>query len=67
MRRISNFVRTYRVCHGVNFINILRTNFSYERCFGRIFYIHVTRKKAAEVTFVRKICTYDVDEIDTWI
>ncbi len=27
--------------------------------------IHVTRKKAAETTFVRKIRTYNVDEIDT--
>ncbi len=29
------------------------------------FYIHVTRKKAAEMTFVRKICAFNVDEIDT--
>jgi len=31
----------------------LRTNFSYERCFGSFFYVHVTRK-AAETTFVQK-------------
>jgi len=30
---------------GVNFINILRTNFSYECRFGSFFYLHVTRKK----------------------
>ncbi len=29
----------------INFINILRKNFSYERCFGSFFYVHVTRKK----------------------
>jgi len=30
---------------GVNFINILRTNFLYERLFGSFFYVHVTREK----------------------
>jgi len=30
---------------GVNFINILRTNFLYERRFSSFFYIHVTREK----------------------
>jgi len=30
---------------GVNFINILRTNFSYEYHFGSFFYVHVTREK----------------------
>ncbi len=30
---------------GVNFINILWTNFLYKRCFGSFFYIHVTREK----------------------
>jgi len=29
-------------CH---FINILRTNFSYERRLGSFFYVHVTREK----------------------
>jgi len=29
---------------GVNFINILRTNFSYENHFGSFFYVHVTRE-----------------------
>jgi len=30
---------------GVNFINIMRTNFSYEHCSGSFFYMHVTREK----------------------
>jgi len=29
-------------------------------------YIQVTRKNATEMTFVRKIRTNNVDEIDTW-
>ncbi len=42
---------------GVNFINILRTNFSYERCFGSFFLVTCTYmyvEKAAETTFVKK-------------
>ncbi len=49
---------------GVNFINILRTNFSYKRRFGSFYYVHVTRKKAAEMTFVQKTRSFNVDEID---
>jgi len=30
---------------AVNFINILRTNFSYQSLFGSFFYLHVTREK----------------------
>ena len=56
----------YKNRAGVNFINIIVTNFSYECCFGSFFYVHVTRKKAAETTFVWKICTNNVDEIDGW-
>jgi len=33
---------------AVNFINILCTNFLYERHFGSFYYVHVTKKKAAE-------------------
>jgi len=44
---------------GVNFINILCTNFLYECCFGSFFYIHVTREKLPKrhlyKKFVRKI------------
>jgi hypothetical protein len=46
---------------GVNFINVLRTNFSYKRRFGNV---RVTRKKLPKPTFVRKIRAFNVDEID---
>jgi len=43
---------------GVNFINILCTNFSYKCRFGSFFYLHAhlltTYLKAAETTFVQK-------------
>ncbi len=48
---------------GVNFINILRTNFSYEQYFCSFFYLHVTRKKAAE-DFRTKNTRVSIDEID---
>ncbi len=44
---------------GVNFINIIRTNFLYERRFSSYMYI----EKGAEMMFVQKICTFNVDEI----
>ncbi len=48
-RRSENFRREILVLihrHLVsNFIDILQTNFSYERCFGSFFYVHVTSKK----------------------
>jgi len=50
---------------GVNFINVLHTNFSYERCFSSFFSSYMYVVKAAETMFVRKICTFNVDEIDT--
>jgi len=56
---------THHVRPTVNFINVIRTNFSYECPFGSFFYIQVTRKKAAEMTFVRIIRMFNVDEIDT--
>ncbi len=46
----------------VNFINIKRTNFSYERMFWQLL-LHTC--KAAKMTFVRKTRTFYVDEIDT--
>jgi hypothetical protein len=39
--------------HGKLSINILRENFSYKRCFGSFFYIHVTREK------LPKQCSYE--------
>jgi len=46
----------------VNFINILRTIFSYPRRFSSFFYVHVTRENDVHT----KICTSNVDEIDTY-
>jgi len=51
--------------HCVNFINILRTNFLYKCRFSSFYNLHVTRKKAAKMTFVRKICAINTDENDT--
>jgi len=42
---------------GVNFINVLHTNFSYQRRFGSL-------KSGFELTFVQKMRTKNVDEID---
>jgi hypothetical protein len=36
----------------------------YKSRFGSFFYAHVTRKKAAIMTFVRKTLTFNVDEIN---
>jgi len=59
---------------GVNFINILCVNFLYERYFGSFSLITCTYfsscmyvKRAAKMMFVQKICTQNVDEIDTRI
>ncbi len=38
---------------GVNFLNILCTNFLYEHCFDSFFYVHVTREK------LLKRCLYE--------
>jgi len=60
----SNGVReilTGREWSGDNF----HQHFTYE-FFVRtsFFYVHVTRKSCWNTTFVRKICTFNVDEID---
>jgi len=39
---------------GVNFINILRTNFSCKCRFGSFFYVHVTRKKLPKESSYKK-------------
>jgi len=49
----------------VNFINVKRMNFLYERTFWQLLPLHVTRK-AAEMTLVQKTRAFYVDEIDTW-
>jgi len=47
------------IISGVNFIIVKRANFLYECHFSS--YVLALLKK-----FVQKICTYNVDEIDTW-
>ncbi len=55
----------YKRCHsGVNFINFKLANFTYECHFSSIFSSYMYVKKASETTFIQKICTYNVDEID---
>ncbi len=49
---------------GVNFINVIYTNFAYECCLDSFFSSYVYVEKAAETMFVQKICSYNVDEID---
>jgi len=46
---------------GVNFINIKHANFSYEGSFWLLFSSYMYIKKT---TFVRKISTFNFDEID---
>jgi len=46
----------------VNFINVFRTFFSYERRFGSFFYIHVTRKNCRNNVHTKKYAK-NVDEI----
>ncbi len=48
-----------RVQQGVNFINIFCTNMFWQLLSS---YMYVA--KAAKTTFVRKICTFNIDEID---
>ncbi len=50
---------------GVNIINIKCTPFSYERCLGSFFYVHVARKKLPKWRSYEKTRAYNVDEIDT--
>jgi hypothetical protein len=38
-------LRMWQNSPGVDFINILCTNFLYEHCFSSFFYVHVTREK----------------------
>jgi len=51
----------------VDFSKVKRTNFFYECTFQQLLLhrVHVARKKAAEMTFVRKMRAFYVDEIDT--
>ncbi len=49
---------------GVNFINILRTNFSYEHRFGSFSLVTCLVAFCFGKKFVRKTHAYNVDEID---
>ncbi len=49
---------------AVNLINVKRANFLNEHWFWQIFSSYTY---AAEMTFVRKICASNIDEIDTWM
>jgi len=63
---IMNFVDdNFYDTTAVNFINIQRTNFSYEYDVLAAFPNYMYVEKAAETTFVQKRRVYNVDEIDT--
>jgi len=47
-----------------NFANVKLANFTYKCHFGSFFSSYVYVKKAVKMTFLRKIRTYNVDEID---
>jgi len=53
---LDHFRRQFHQC----FLRI----FLYKRRFGSFFSSYVYVEKAAKTTFVRKICTFNVDEID---
>jgi len=57
--------KTFVGISAVNFINVLCTKneFFVRRLF---FYVYVTRKSCQNATFVPKIHTFNVDEIDYW-
>jgi len=53
---------------GVNFINVKRTNFSYECRFGSFYYIHVTREKLPEQRSYKKFVRLTLMKLTTdWI
>jgi hypothetical protein len=56
---------------GVNFIKILRTNFSYQCCFGSFFYVHVTREKLPKQhsykKFVGEMLMKLLTRMDFWL
>jgi len=57
---------SHQLGSAVNFINILRTNFSYKYDISAAFPNYMYVEKAAETPFVQKTRAYNVDEIDTW-
>jgi len=51
---------------AVNFINVKRKNFLYDRLFDSLFLVTLYVEKAAETMFVQKNCVFNIDEIDYW-
>jgi len=71
----QSFYRNGRYWHGYKWPNYIQISFSAWCQFHQhfmyqffvrtsFFYVHVTRKSCQNVTFVQKICTFNVDEID---
>jgi len=62
-----------RVQKSIKKVPLWRAQYSIEKafyvqifCTNVVFYVHLTRKKLPKQCFVQKICTFNVDEIDTW-
>jgi len=45
-------------------VSISSTFYEQFFCMNFVFYVNVTRKSCQSVTFVQKICTFNIDEID---
>ncbi len=55
MKGVNKCFAEIQICRqAVNFINILRTNFSYECHFGSFFCVHVTREKLRKAFLYEK-------------
>jgi len=52
---------------GVNFINIFTNEKIRTNVVSAAFTTYMQLEKAAETTFIWKICTFNVDEIDTFL
>ncbi len=50
---------------GVNFTNILRTNFLYEHCFCSFYYVHVTREKLPKQRSYKKFVCLTLTKLTT--
>ncbi len=51
----------------LNFINIKRTNFSYELCFGSFYYVHVTRTKLPNWRSYQKFPRLTLMKLTPWL
>jgi len=57
IKNVSRALSDQKVWAVVNFIYILRTNFFIQTLFRQLFSSYMYLEKAAEMTFVQKICT----------